>query len=243
MADEVRVIVDSQERRAMLVAQGGTGTESGQVQGAAADNAVASGNPVLTGGIFQTTPDTVASGDVATLRMNNHGAAHVVLVDSTGALLAGVSNAADGALNGNRGIYALANMSLFNGTTWDRARGNTTGLITIKPQGWVYAAATGGIDNSSTAVTIKAAAGAGIRNYLTSLQIDNDTLGAATEIAIRDGAGGTVLWRGKLQTAAGSRSVVFDNPIFSTANTLLEFLTVTAVTGDVLVNAQGYTAP
>ena len=92
--------------------------------------------------------------------------------------------------------------------------------------------------------SIKAAAGASVRNYLKSLTISHDTLGAATEIAVRDGAGGTVLWRGRLQTTAVEDKVInFDTPLYSTANTLLEVLTITNVTGGVYVNAQGYTAP
>lgn len=111
---------------------------------------------------------------------------------------------------------------------------------------WSYAAATGGIVNTTTAVTIKAAAGAGVRNYLKTLMVNHDTLGAATEIAIRDGAGGAVLWRGKLQTAAtdisgGAGVLAFDPPLKGTANTLLEVVTLTAVTGGVYVNASGFT--
>ena len=72
-------------------------------------------------------------------------------------------------------------------------------LNSIPENEWVYAAASGGITNTTTAATLVAAQAAGVRNYLTILQISSDVLGAATEIAIRDGAGGTVLWRvGKL---------------------------------------------
>ena len=111
---------------------------------------------------------------------------------------------------------------------------------------WVYAAASGGITNTTTAATLVAAQAAGVRNYLTSLQLSSDALGAATEIAIRDGAGGTVLWRGKIGTAgiAGVSTIQFSDPLKSTAATLLEVVTLTAsVTGGVYVNAQGYIAP
>ena len=111
---------------------------------------------------------------------------------------------------------------------------------------WVYAAASGGITNTTTAATLVAAQAAGVRNYLTSLQLSSDVLGATTEIAIRDGAGGTVLWRGKIGTAgiAGVSTIQFSDPLKSTAATLLEVVTLTAsVTGGVYVNAQGYIAP
>lgn len=108
---------------------------------------------------------------------------------------------------------------------------------------WSYAAASGGIDNTTTAVTIIAAAGDGIRNYVSSIQIACATLGASTEFAIRDGAGGTVLWRTLLHTTAmPTTSIVFNEPLKGTAATLLEIVTLTAVTGDVMFNAQGFQA-
>jgi hypothetical protein len=119
-------------------------------------------------------------------------------------------------------------------------------LNSIPENEWVYAAASGGITNTTTAATLVAAQAAGVRNYLTSLQLSSDALGAATEIAIRDGAGGTVLWRGKIGTAgiAGVITIQFSDPLKSTAATLLEVVTLSAsVTGSVYVNAQGYIAP
>lgn len=113
--------------------------------------------------------------------------------------------------------------------------------ISRQTDGWNYAQATGGIVNTTTAVTIKAAAGAGVRNYITDLQINTATLGAATELAVRDGAGGTVLWRCQLQAAAMPLMAInFQSPLVGSPNTLLEVVTLTAVSGGVFVNAQGY---
>lgn len=58
---------------------------------------------------------------------------------------------------------------------------------------WAYAIASGGII-TATAITIKAAAGASAKNFLTSLQLANDGA-TATEVELRAGAAGTVLWR------------------------------------------------
>lgn len=109
---------------------------------------------------------------------------------------------------------------------------------------WVYAAAAGGILNTTTAVTFRAAPGAGLRSYVTSIQIMAETLTTATELAIRDGAGGTVLWRTKIPTGGlPTMNVEFENPLKSTANTLLEVVTLTASgAGAVYFNAQGFTA-
>ena len=126
----------------------------------------------------------------------------------------------------------------------------TQGIIITRPWHlpeleWSYAAAAAGILNTTTAVTIRAAAGAGLRSYLTGIQIMAETLTNATELAIRDGAGGTVLWRTKIPTGGlGTTTINFDNPLRSTANTLLEVVTLTASgAGAVFFNAQGYTAP
>lgn len=105
---------------------------------------------------------------------------------------------------------------------------------------WAYAAATTGIVNTATAVTMKTAAGAGIRNVVYSCQVAHDLLSAVTELAIRDGAGGTVIWRTKLQTPAVDASTYnFSQPLIGTANLLVEVVTLTAVTGGVYVNCQG----
>ena len=89
---------------------------------------------------------------------------------------------------------------------------------TANATAWSYAGATGGIANTTTAVTFKAAGAAGLRNYITDIQVSHATLGGATELAIRDGAGGTVLWRMTLATGANENiSVSFKTPIFGTA--------------------------
>lgn len=111
---------------------------------------------------------------------------------------------------------------------------------------WSYAAAAGGISNSTTAVTIKAAAGAGLRNYITSLQITAEALTNATEFVIRDGSAGTVIWRTKIGTGGllGGREIVFSSPLKGSTNTLLEMVTLTASgAGAVYVNVQGFSAP
>ena len=110
---------------------------------------------------------------------------------------------------------------------------------------WSYAAASGGILNTTTAVTIKAAASTPYRNYLTSIQVQAEALANATELAVRDGAGGTVLWRIKIPTTGlDLKQIDFANPLKSSSATLLEVVTLTASgTGAVYFNAQGYSAP
>lgn len=107
---------------------------------------------------------------------------------------------------------------------------------------WRYAAAASGIAATTTAVTIKTAV-AGQSNYITGISIQSATLGNATELAIRDGAGGTVLWRTQLQTTAMPVvNITFPTPLKGTVNTLLEVVTLSSATGGVYFNAQGFSA-
>lgn len=110
---------------------------------------------------------------------------------------------------------------------------------------WNYAAAAAGILNTTAAVSFRAAQAAGVRNYITNIQVMSEALTTATELAIRDGAAGPVLWRTKIPTG-GLPTTNFDftgAPLRGTAATLLEVVTLTASgAGAVYFNAQGFTA-
>lgn len=176
-----------------------------------------------------------------------------VLVSISGSATV-VGNNGDGSAVAANGVGVLAEARTTNKTAqasgiYIRPIATSIGAAVNKPfqvpeLDWSYPAAAGGISNTTTAVTMVGAAGAGIRNYLTAIQVSAGALGAASEIAVRDGAGGTVIWRGFLSTAGGNQSVNLSSPIKSTANTLLEVVTLTAtITGAVYINAQGYQAP
>lgn len=109
---------------------------------------------------------------------------------------------------------------------------------------WQYAAAASGIINTTTAVTFKTADGS-LRNYVTAIQITAEALGAATELVVRDGAAGPVLWRTKIGLAGiiNGLNLNFPNPLKGTAATLMEVVTLSAsITGAVYFNAQGFVA-
>lgn len=105
---------------------------------------------------------------------------------------------------------------------------------------WNYAAASGGITNT-TGVTAKAAAGAGVRNYVTMCQVINGHATVDTDVQIRDGASGTVLHRGFAKAAGGGYTCQFDPPLRGTANTLIEVACGTTGTAT-YVNLQGFVA-
>jgi hypothetical protein len=112
--------------------------------------------------------------------------------------------------------------------------------FSIPEADWQYAAAAGGIVNT-TDVVLKAAAAAGIRNYVTSIDVRNAHATVATEVVIKDGA--TVIWRQLLPAAMATPvEITFPTPLRGTAATAVNFACLT--TGaQVYVNAQGYAAP
>lgn len=66
-----RVYDDSAE--ALRTTAGGTGSSAGQIQGTAADNAAAVGNPVLTGAEYNASAPTYGDGDVANNQADING--------------------------------------------------------------------------------------------------------------------------------------------------------------------------
>lgn len=117
------------------------------------------------------------------------------------------------------------------------------GALIVKPYSipeldWQYAAAAGGIVNT-TDVAIKAAGAAGIRNYVTRLDIRNASA-TATEFVIKDGA--TVIWRQALPASmAAPVEFTFPSPLRGTAATALNVACLTTGAA-VYINASGYAA-
>lgn len=103
---------------------------------------------------------------------------------------------------------------------------------------WSYATATAGVTDTADDVA-KAAAGAGIRNYVTSCQVINGHATVGTEVVIKDGT--TVLWRGWAEPTGGGVSAKFDPPLRGTANTAINVANIT--TGSkTYFNLQGFVA-
>lgn len=103
---------------------------------------------------------------------------------------------------------------------------------------WTFACAAA-VANTTDVVLTEAGA-AGIRNYLTGLQLQN-TNAVATAVVVKDDT--TVIWRGYLPASMTTPAVIgFRTPLKGTAATALNFACIT--TGaSVYVNAQGYKAP
>lgn len=220
---------------------------SGDVASGAAD----SGNPIKIAGVYRVTLPTFVDGNRGDVQLDVNGNVRAALMAQINTGTDGLSNAQVASVGSQANqtagsIRPLATLPfvLDPSGTLGRMRGNTAGINVLPAPGanqWSFAAGAAGIVNTVTAATLKAAGGANIRNYLYGLQIAHDLLGGVTELVIRDGAAGTVIWRYKLQTpAVESLAISFDQPLQSTANTLLEVAALTAVTGGIYVNAQGW---
>lgn len=228
---------------------GTSGSTAQEVQGnVAAGAADGTTKPVKAGGVYNSGPPTLANAQRGDLQLGTRGGLHIQLMRPDSASPLAVVTSLSQMSSGITALVTASPAFGFNGTSWDPLPGDTNGLVT-QPYAkagsrWTYAPAAGGIVNSTTAVTVATAGGASIRNYVTGVQCDSDALGAATEVAIRDGAGGTVLWRGGIAMAGwlNGRDIVFMVPLKGTANTLVEIVTLTAsITGGVRCNLQGFT--
>lgn len=113
-----------------------------------------------------------------------------------------------------------------------------TRLNSIPENEWQYAAASGGITNTSD-VVLQAAAGAGIKNYLTGLSVANASA-TATEVVVKDGS--TVIWRSYVAANLQLKDIPFPTPLQSTANAALNVACITTGT-QTYISAQGYKAP
>lgn len=110
--------------------------------------------------------------------------------------------------------------------------------FSIPEADWSYAPA-GTIANTAD-IVIAAAAGAGIRRYITSIQLIN-TNAVATEFVVKDGS--TVIWRIWLPANMTTPwDIDFPTPLRSSANAALNAAAITSG-ASIYLDAQGYTAP
>lgn len=235
------------------------GTTNGVVAtGNVAAGATDSGNPIKVGGKYNSTKPTLTDGLRGDVQLGTRGSQLVTLTvtDSTAAFTAGsaTANTNGTSILGSVPVAQLDDVSptAITENNFGNLRMAPNHALLTKPYSttaggdWTYAAAASGISNTTTAVTVKTAGSGTDRNCVTAIDLTSTALGAATEFAIRDGTGGTVLWRITVSTAGliSGLSKTFPTPICGTAATLLEVVTLTAsITGTVYVNAQGYAAP
>jgi len=233
---------------------GGAGTsvgvfaESGdglQVAGTVASGSTDSGGPVKVGTLVQSTPALLTDAQRANMLSGVRGSLFVDLFsngdNARSSILPLNVDAATGNVNG---LATQARGLGWNGASWDRLRGDTVAqsvLPGLSSTFWNYAPPTAGITSSTAGVTAKTAAGASVRNYISGGTLSWNTLSAATEFVIRDGAAGTVIWRATIGTVAGVLPIILPVPLRGTANTLVEIAAITSVTGNIHCTLQGFT--
>ncbi len=93
-------------------------------------------------------------------------------------------------------------------------------------------------DTADTA--IKASAGAGLRNYITSLTVTNDHATVGTVVEVKDGS--TVIHRGYAGPAGGGYTLPFPTPLKGTAATAVNVANITTGS-NTYVSMSGYAAP
>jgi hypothetical protein len=234
----------------------GTGATAAQVQGASASGATAVGNPLPGAGTYTSGAlSTLLTGQRSEFKADSHGNQRVAIsankltsvLDATfGSSNTGfvmdTSNGSDDAL------ILLVGPEVYNGTNYYATRGDANGSAVTKGLSatrWRYTSGASPIlSNTTTAVTIKTAGGTGVKNAIDSIQLTTTAFTASVPLAIRDGASGTVMWALTVPTAGLLQpvTIVFEQPLVGTANTLLEVVTTTANTaGTVTLNVQGHT--
>jgi len=95
---------------------------------------------------------------------------------------------------------------------------------------------------ATTATSVIAAAGAGLRNYITHILVQCSHATVGTWVNITDGSGGSTLYTVYAAAAGGGASITLPCPIKTTANTALYCANVTTGS-NTRVSASGYKAP
>lgn len=109
---------------------GPSGASANQVQGNVASGSADSGNPVKVGGVFNTTPPTLTTGQRGDLQLDSSGNARVSLCGPGSTASPVVYTPVDGDTQSRQSLLVVARQQIFNGTTTDRvAKASSTSRI------------------------------------------------------------------------------------------------------------------
>ena len=192
---------------AEVVSAGGSGTTASQVQGNVASGSADSGSPVKVGGVYNTTPPTLTNGQRGDLQLDNRGKLHVAALVAVATPADAVGNAMQAPAGVDSGgtqqsIIFQGRHWLFNGTTWDRARGDTTGAYVVE-----QASAVGGYSFSNlkanATTTIKSGAG-----KLHSISIN--TKGITNTVTVYDNTAGSGTTIATIDSTLGQSTLLYD---------------------------------
>lgn len=105
---------------AMDVKSSGSGTTADQVQGNVASGATDSGNPVKVGGVYNSSPPVLTSGQRGDLQVDTRGNVGIAIRDPNGTAGASVAVPSDARSNSQNCLFTLGFNTIYNGSTWDR---------------------------------------------------------------------------------------------------------------------------
>lgn len=165
----------------------GTKTGGGWVQGNVASGATDTGSPVKVGGRFNSTRPTLTDGQRGDTQLDARGNLSTVIVPQTGVTgWAARNDDADAVavVSANNIFRVLAEGMLFNGTTWDRLRGDVTNGLDVdvtRVTGTVTTAESQVIadDAAFTIGTSKVLAGGFLADETSTDSVDEGDVGAA----------------------------------------------------------------
>lgn len=92
------------------------------------DAATDSGNPLKIGGVYQSTLPTYTAGQRGSALIGSRGSLHTEIWGSDAASAVTVQTQSDGVSNATIGLTTRSMGYAYNGTTWDRVRGDTNGI-------------------------------------------------------------------------------------------------------------------
>lgn len=135
------------------------------VGGNIASGVTDAGNPVKVGGIFSSSLPTLTTGQRGDLQVNAKGLLLTTIYDPSGAALNMPSPSADGYNAGSANSLAVSGFGfVFNGSTWDRVRGDTQGLRTTS--GKSSTSTVTQVASSASSVTLKASNAARVKLFV-----------------------------------------------------------------------------
>lgn len=145
------------------------------VAGAVASGATDSGNPVKVGGKYNATLPTLSDGQRGDLQVGSRGVLRVALVaDGATTIMTRTSDNSDAmAVSATSDKYVtISRNNVFNGTTWDRTPGDTTGAYSVSRASTVGGYTPGQLISAATTNATNVKASAAKIGYITASNVN-----------------------------------------------------------------------
>lgn len=192
------------------------GSQVSIAKGDVASGASDSGNPVKIGGVYNSSPSTLTTGQRGNVQLDSKGSVKIALMgaDSTNAIT-GLPDSSDAtaATSGSVRLGTIARNTVFNGTTWDRQYGDSTNGTWVNIKASTTVPVSGSVTaNIGTVGTLAVESG----GNLASIKTNTDNLGLS-QGSTTSGQKGPVV-QGAVTTAAPSYTTGQTNPLSMTTS-------------------------